>query len=185
MLLYDVRLIMQISSFSLWVGGLSKEELLAALRQAQVQMNAHAMELIQDERFETSAQPYQIEIALATPAGLGLAAGGNDAQLLDAAAGAGLHPCTLEVAPYLRLQTTEQAEDHGVDTRTERGAPRGSITVASLPPSDDEEFPRGLYLRRIDGQLWLRAYRSWPGHLWSPDDVFAFACQAPNCTIHP
>jgi hypothetical protein len=29
-------------------------------------------------------------------------------------------------------------------------------------------------LRRIEGDLWLRGYQSWPGHHWSPQDVFVF-----------
>ena len=27
---------------------------------------------------------------------------------------------------------------------------------------------------RIEGDLWLRGYQSWPGHNWSPQDVFVF-----------
>jgi hypothetical protein len=40
---------------------------------------------------------------------------------------------------------------------------------------EDDEFPKGFYLRRIDGVLWLRGYRSGPAHVWSPDDRLVFA----------
>jgi len=47
--------------------------------------------------------------------------------------------------------------------------------VASAPLAQDDETPKGFYLRRIEGVLWLRGYRSWPGHIWSPQDMFVFS----------
>jgi hypothetical protein len=47
--------------------------------------------------------------------------------------------------------------------------------VASSPLDDADETPRGFYLRRVEGVPWLRGYRSGPGHVWSPEDLFVFA----------
>jgi hypothetical protein len=42
--------------------------------------------------------------------------------------------------------------------------------------AQDESIPKGFYLRRIEGILWLRGYRSGPEHLYSPEDRFVFCC---------
>ncbi|MDA0708693.1 MAG: helicase, partial [bacterium] len=47
--------------------------------------------------------------------------------------------------------------------------------IASQILTEDDDFPKGFYLRRIKGVLWLRGYRSWPGHVWEPDDHFVFS----------
>ena len=54
------------------------------------------------------------------------------------------------------------------------------VTVASAPLCDDEEVPKGFYLRRIEGVLWLRGYQSWSGHVWSGEDTFVFVRSAPG-----
>jgi hypothetical protein len=58
---------------------------------------------------------------------------------------------------------------------TRHRAPAGSITIASSPLDDRDETPKGFYLRRVDGTLWLRGYRSSPAHVWDPEDVFVFS----------
>lgn len=45
---------------------------------------------------------------------------------------------------------------------------------ASEAPSRDDEYPKGFYLRVVDGRAWLRGYRCDDGHSWSPDDRFIF-----------
>ena len=165
-------------SLAVRIGGLTKEALLVKLREAEIQMNAYATAFIVDEQFIVSKRSYVVDIEVLSLAGLGLARGGNYSQVLAAAGAAGLQSCPAEVGPRLRLQLLAQLEGRAGDTRAERGAPRGSITVASKPLKDDDDFPKGLYLRRLDGSLWLRGYRSWSGHIWSPDDVFAFAHKA-------
>jgi hypothetical protein len=44
----------------------------------------------------------------------------------------------------------------------------------SAPLAADDDIPKGFCLRRIDGVLWLRGYRSGPEHIWSPDDRLIF-----------
>jgi hypothetical protein len=52
-------------------------------------------------------------------------------------------------------------------------APRGSLLRAQLGAS------KGFYLRRINGVLWLRGYRSGPEHIYSPEDRLVF-CRLQN-----
>ena len=53
-------------------------------------------------------------------------------------------------------------------------APDGAVTVLSEFIEEDDDFPKGLYLRNVDGALWLRGYICDKTHNWSLADVFAF-----------
>jgi hypothetical protein len=52
--------------------------------------------------------------------------------------------------------------------------PAGALHVASEPVSEDVEYPKGFYLRVVDGQAWLRGYRCDNTYVWAPDQWLAF-----------
>lgn len=114
------------------------------------------------------------EPVVVTVAELGLSDGGTFDAIVARAAERGLQLCPLELAPHLRLALLDQPEGAIGRPVTEHRAPPGSLTVASAPLCDDEAVPKGFYLRRIEGVLWLRGYQSWSGHVWNSDDVFVF-----------
>jgi len=157
------------------IGGASKPELLSQLEQAGVRLNEAAQELFADDRFTTSAVASLIEIAELSVAGLGFSSGASSAQIVERAGAMGLSLCPLELGPHFRLQYTDQPEGFLGKPPSEHRAPPGSVTVATAPLGEDDDTPKGFYLRRIEGALWLRGYRSWAGHVWSPEDVFAFS----------
>lgn len=157
------------------VGGARKSELLSQLQRAGICLNEAAHALFADDRFTTSEVSSVIEIAELSVASLGLHNGATFARIVEQASRMGLSLCPLELAPHFRLQYTDQPEGFLGQPPSQHCAPPGSITVACTPPADDEGTPKGFYLRRIEGALWLRGYRSWPGHLWNPEDVFAFS----------
>ena len=159
---------------ALRIGGLDKAELLAALQAAGVRLNPLAETLFADDRFGTSREHVLVETVQVTAAELGLADGGTFDAIVARAAERGLALCPLELAPHLRLALLDQPEGAIGQPVTQHRAPPGSITIASAPVSDDEEAPRGFYVRRIEGVLWLRGYQSWSGHVWSGEDVFVF-----------
>ncbi|MCG2592897.1 hypothetical protein LZ009_08900 [Ramlibacter sp. XY19] len=160
---------------TLRIGETSKPQLLADLRAAGVQLNAAAEELFADERFTTAPTRSLVEVATLSVASLTEGKGATFATLLELAAARDLFPCPLELAAHFRLQYLDQPEGAMGHAPSQHRAPPGSITVASAPLDDADETPKGFYLRRIEGVPWLRGYRSWPGHVWSPDDVLAFA----------
>ena len=161
------------------VGGVSKAELLRLLTGAHVRLNEAGYQLFSDERFQTLELSAMIESVQTSVEGLGLSGGATFTDIVDAAASAGLSPCPLGLGPRLRLTLLDQPEGSRGMPQTKHRAPPGSITVASPPLSEDDETPKGFYLRRIDGTLWLRGYTSWSGHLWAPTDMFVFA-RIPN-----
>jgi hypothetical protein len=147
------------------VGGVSKSDLLRELAEQSVSLNEYARVLFDDPKFTTSPEPYSVRLVSVSLADIGLPDGGLWGDIVDRAASAGLRPCPLEVAPHLRLAYQDQ--------------PVGPyLTVVSLRLRSDDEYPNGLYLRRLEEGLWLRGYNSGPENLWPRDfSDFVFAME--------
>lgn len=156
------------------IGGASKHELLAGMRAARVQLNPLALLLFERPEFTTAEKVSVVETVELSVSELGLEAGGTFDQVVESAKLAGLSLCPFELAPHLRLQFTDQPEGFIGHPPSHKRAPPGSLTVASVPFSEDDDVPKGFYLRRIEGVLWLRGYVSWAGHPWSAEDTFIF-----------
>ena len=156
------------------VGGMDKRALSQALSGHHVQLNQAAKALFQDCRFTTLRYRKYIEITSVSVADLGFQEGATYGQLTARAKDSGLFECPLELGPHLRLQFLDQPEGSDGFPATQGRAPPTSITVTSSPLDDSDETPKGFYLRCISGELWLRGYWSWSGHMWSPEDVFVF-----------
>ena len=156
------------------VGGLTKAELLEELQSNAVAMNESAERLFASDLFTTSETRYSVKTVELTVRYLGFPRGATIADIYTRAGALGLGLCPVELGPHLRLQYLDQPEGFWGQPVRQHQAPSGSITVASENLTDDDEFPKGFYLRRIKGVLWLRGYRSGPEHIWEPDDHFIF-----------
>lgn len=161
------------------IGGKTKLELLAALRDHGVELNELATLLFARDEFTTSEATAAVETVELTVADLGFADGATSDELVDRAAGLGLSPCPLELAPNLRLSYLDQQEGHRGQAITRHRAPPGSVTIMSRPIHMDDEVPKGFYLRRIDGVFWLRGYCASPEHVWGPEDRLVFVVGTP------
>ena len=160
------------------VGGLPREELLAALHAAGVRLNAHARTLLADIDVAAAAER-RLTLVETSVAALGLTDGASLSQVFAAARQAGLDRCPPATAPYLRLAWTGQVTS--ADLVLSRGrAPDGAVTVASPTLSDDDHYPKGFYLRVVDAEPWLRGYRCDDEHVWSPADRFVFRQGEPH-----
>ncbi len=157
------------------IGGIGRSELLAALREQNVRLNGAAEALFRDHRFTTLSRRHDVEIAALSVAELGFGEGATYGQLIARAFELGLTECPLELGPHLRVQFLDQPDSTDGTPLTHGRAPPGSITVASSPLDDGDETAKGFYLRRVDTVLWLRGYWSWPGHIWTPEDVLVFS----------
>ena len=157
------------------IGTFTPAELRTALDSAGVALNAYA-EAFLDHPAVGSSGLQHLWLNRHTPEELGLPAGGSLSTIYRAALTAGLRLCPPETAAYLRLVTLDQ-EDAPDSVLSNGTAPSGSLTIASAPLEIDDEFPKGLYLRVIDGVAWLRGYRCDDEHVFSPQDRFVF-CSA-------
>jgi len=158
------------------VGGLTKTQLTLKLQQNSIMMNAYGEMLLDDERFTISDTKYSIQTVELTVANLGFSNGATLPQLYKRADELGLDLCPPELGPYLRLDYMEQPEGNPKNLIQGKQAPSGSITIASEILTEDDDFPKGFYLRKMNGKLWLRGYIADQLHVWNPNDHFIF-CQ--------
>ncbi len=156
------------------IGGLEKSELIEKLAKNKISMNASAERLFASERFTTSPTRRSVITVELTISDLGFPRGATIAEIHEKAERLGLCLCPLELGPHLRLQYPDQPEGYLGEPVRRHQAPYGAITIASEVLTEDDDFPKGFYLRRIKGVLWLRGYRSRPQHIWEHDDHFVF-----------
>lgn len=161
------------------IGGMSKQQLLVDLQRKNIELNEAGWELFAHEKFTTSEARSMLETVEISIAELGWAQGATFAQIGARAAELGLSLCPLEVGPHLRLQFLDQPEGQAGHPPSQHRAPPGSITIASQPLTEEDAIPKGFYLRRMEGVLWLRGYWSEREHIYSPDDHFVF-CRPQN-----
>ena len=156
------------------IGGLTKTELLEQLHNQAVSLNASADKLFASDCFTTAHTRYSVTTVELTVRDLGFPDGATSAEMYARAKTLGLAPCTLELAPHLRLQYLDQPEGYWGQPVRQHQAPSGSITIASEALTQDDDVPKGFYLRRIKGELWLRGYRAGANHVWDADDHLLF-----------
>jgi len=155
-------------------GGLRKSELMEELQRNAISTNESADRLFASDLFTTSETRYSVTTVELTVHDLGFARGATMAEIYARAAALGLDLCPIELGPHLRLWYLDQPEGCWGKPLRRHQAPNGSITIASEQLTEDDDFPKGFYLRRIEGVLWLRGYRCGPEHVWEPDDHFIF-----------
>lgn len=160
------------TAWSIDVGRLSRGDLIERLDAHGVERNVYAEILLADAVFPERARE-TVAIVEQSVADLGLPDGATLSRVFDAAARRGFGLCPPVTAPYLRLATLDQASAPDSILSTGR-APTGSLHVASPVLRADHDYPKGFYLRVIDGVPWLRGYRCDDEYVLSPGDRLAF-----------
>ncbi len=158
------------------VGGLTKSQLIMKFQEYSILLNEYGERLLADDKFKTSDTKYRLQTVELTVGDLGFFEGATTPQIFKRAIELGLELCPLELGPYLRLEYLDQPEVYSGNPKQRHQAPSGSITIASEVLTEDDDFPKGFYLRRMNGELWLRGYRADHLHVWNPGDHFIF-CQ--------
>ena len=153
--------------------GLNKSELLKKLDDSEIALNNNARIIFDSNEFDT-AQNYSVTIIECSLADIGLSAGGNFESIRNAMQLVNLSYCPVAIAPYVRLKYKAQPPS---DIQTVNQNPHGSITIFSNPLSEDDDFPKGFYLRNYDGKLWLRGYTCSNDYYWQPSDRMIFQIQ--------
>lgn len=156
------------------VGGFTKSQLIQKLQEYSIMLNEYGERLLADDKFTTTDTKYSLITIELSVGDLGLFDGATTDQIFKRAGEFGLELCPLELGPYLRLAYLDQPEGYSGNPIKRHQAPSGSITIASEVLTEDDDFPKGFYLRRINDVLWLRGYRADHLHVWNPDDHFIF-----------
>ena len=150
------------------------ERMQEVLAQHGIQLNAYAHTFMAHPGFCSDAEPLAMRLQILSVEELGFADGAAFPEILEEAQKRRLYPCPPVTGVYLRLQmAVQQVSCNSVLTGT-HDAPEGAITVVSHLLENDFNFPRGLYLRNVDGTLWLRGYTCDDTYKWKPSDLLAF-----------
>ena len=155
-------------------GGISRMELLNKLKMAGVLLNEFSNILFSSKLFKTSSEKRSITIIEISLKDLGFPVGATLSEIRERTKEYGLSDCPLEVGPYLRLKYVNQEEVLEDSLERKNHTPPGCLTIFSKPLLNDDEFPKGFYLRKMDGKLWIRGYRCTMDFVWDPNDKFIF-----------
>lgn len=157
--------------------GLAKPALLNELGTSNIKLNEYAYQIINSERFNPDGLSSSITIIECALADLGLTGGGNFSEINAAIVKFDLCACPVEFGPYIRLAYLEQAESN-VETVNQN--PHGALTIFSKPLFENEDFPRGLYLRNFNRAKWLRGYCCSDDYIWTSDARMIFQIKHPD-----
>lgn len=135
----------------------TKEELLHDLKEQGIHLNTYAEQLLDSEFYDyTCAKTYHLTIV--TPTELGFTQPPNHPELFHHAQELCYELCPLELGPHFRMSWLTQPPSNNSVLSGQRKGPDSAVTVCSPVLSSDNYFPKGLYLRNVDGVLWLRGY---------------------------
>ena len=150
-----------------------KDRIASLLEENGIRFNGHAAAFFAHPLFSSEPQQGRMRIAVLPLRDLGFEDGATLPQILSRAPSRGLYPCRPETGLFLRLAWRDQPESANSVLSGQHCAPDRSVTVISQPLEEDDAFPKGLYLRNVDGQLWLRGYICDDLFCFSPDDLVA------------
>ncbi|WP_347039383.1 hypothetical protein AAHB37_04455 [Glutamicibacter halophytocola] len=163
---------MEFGTRQVTIGGLERAHLQQRMAEAGVQLNDYAKVLLAHEIFEGIAPVRTLNLVSRTVQQLGLDAGATLPEIFECAISSGLGLCPAITGPYLRLEFLDQAASR--DSALSAGKkPDDSLTIASAALGD-QDFPRGFYLRVVEGAVWLRGYRCDDTHGFALADTFVF-----------
>ena len=151
-----------------------KSRILKVLKTNDVCINEYAKTYMNHSRFQTEGVPSHITVVLCSLRELGLENGAVYADIFSKAIELGLYPCQPSTGLFLRLSYLNQAQSKDSILSGTHHSPDSAVTVLSEFFEKDDNFPKGLYLRNVDGTLWLRGYVCDETYTWSSEDVFVF-----------
>lgn len=153
-----------------------RQTMLETLTGKGILLNDYARRLLETEHFEGRRQRRSISIAACSLNEIGLAGGGNFAQIEKTIKGLGLCPCPVEFAPSIRLLYREPPS---LIIRAGGESPEGAVTIFSPPAFSDPDSPRGFYMQYYEGSFWLRGYRCSDDYCWKAEDRMIFMVKQP------
>jgi len=150
-------------NFVVWktieIGGMTKDELLAAMREATIDTGGWARDIMSDPEFSTSSSKQSIKLARCKIKALGFTEKPTTTELrnrIQEVGDLGLP----EVGPHLRLQFSDQ--------------PKNDYFWVAI-----DRLPNSFFcVERGDvGGRWLHGHHNRPDDLWSLDDEIVFVIQ--------
>ena len=136
---------------------MTAEQSLKTLKEHGILTNYYAEEYISHPCFAARG-PGEMTAAIISLEELGLDSGASLNELFQFLRGTQFSPCPPDTAFFLRLAWTEQPQSQNSILTGTHSSPDQAVTVLSNLLERDDSFPKGLYLRKVDCNLWLRGY---------------------------
>lgn len=150
-----------------------KSEIIDILSSKGIYINEYARTFLSHPGIASVDTPAQITLVICSLSELGFPDGAVFEDIGLRIQNYGLSPCKPLTGVYFRLAYLNQSKSRD-SILNGYHSPEGAIVVFSELLENDVSFPKGLYLRNIDGNLWLRGYVCDNDYVWSGDDIFAF-----------
>ncbi|MBQ1631413.1 MAG: helicase [Clostridia bacterium] len=155
------------------IAPIPKDRLFTLLKENRIRINEYAKRFLAHPRVCDDSFSGRVRIVIAPLSELGFPEGATLPEILAHVPVRGFRLCRPEIGLYLRLCWNGQAQSASSVLTGQHRSPDGAVTVLSEPLEPDDAFPKGLYLRNVDGTLWLRGYVCDSTYRWSENDLFA------------
>ena len=152
-----------------------KDQIVRVLEEHNIFVNKYAEVFFSHPAFSTE-HTEEMTIAVASLREIGLEDGATLNEIIQQLEKTGCGPCPVNTGLFLRLSWKDQPQSQNSVLSGTHRSPDQAVTVLSEIIERDDTFPKGLYLRNVDGRLWLRGYVCDSSYRFSGDDLFAFAC---------
>ncbi len=150
-----------------------KNRILAILDANGVRINDYAKAYFAHPSFSPDVPSDVVHVAIVSLLELGFESGAALPEIMQRISTSGFRLCHPATGLYLRLAWKGQPKSGNSVLTGQHRSPDGAVTVLSASLDADDAFPKGLYLRSVDGILWLRGYVCDDLFKWSPEDVIA------------
>ena len=116
----------------------------------------------------------EMTIAIASLREIGLENGATLNEIFQHIENCDFKPCQPNTGLFLRFAWENQPTSQNSILSGMHCSPEQAVVVLSEQIEADDAFPKGLYLRNVDGRLWLRGYVCGSDYRFSGNDLFAF-----------
>lgn len=149
------------------------EQIPEILKEHGILINHYAEEYFSHPRFSAGLSEER-SVAVASLQEIGLDNGGTLQEIFRHIAKMGFKPCDVSTGVFLRLAWRDQPQSSDSVLSGTHSSPDQAVTVLSEIIDPDDSFPKGLYLRNVDGSLWLRGYICDDSYRFDGSALFAF-----------
>ncbi|MBO5931769.1 MAG: hypothetical protein J6Q70_05995 [Clostridia bacterium] len=150
-----------------------KDQISKKLEEHNILINGYAEEFFAHPTFLTE-HTREMTIAIASLREIGLENGAMLDEIFQQIEKISFKPCPTNVGIFLRFAWKNQPQSQNSILSGTHHSPDRAVMVLSKIVEKDDAFPKGLYLRNVDGNLWLRGYVCDSTYRFSGNDLFAF-----------
>ncbi len=127
------------------------------LKEQGIFVNHYAEVYFSHPRF-SKGHSEEINVTVAALKEIGLENGATLEEVFTHISEMGFQPCAPDTGLFLRLAWKDQPQSQNSVLSGTHSSPDQAVTVLSEVLEENDDFPKGLYLRNVDGVLWLRGY---------------------------